>query len=71
MAVMLKDMERTEGRTTSELIREALRHYERIHHSRVGNRMTWSVLKRRLQSVARAGRQIDLSSFVAHDRTAH
>lgn len=72
MAATLKQMEREEGRTTSELVREALRHYERERTHDAARRISWSALKRDLGRIAKAGRQdVNLADCIARDRLSH
>lgn len=72
MAASLKEMSRSEGRTTSELVREALRHYQQIHFSRTKTKVDWNTLNQSLKRISRAGRQdISLSEFIIRDRERH
>ena len=71
MATRLKALSRRENRTTSELMREALRMYERATTSHKMNRTTWQKLSTSLKQISRAGKQVDLSNFISRDRNAH
>ena len=71
MAATLKRMERMEGRTTSELIREALRQYERAHRFESSRRISWDQLNKDLARISRAGRKVNLADAIARDRLAH
>ncbi|MBI4253197.1 ribbon-helix-helix protein, CopG family [Candidatus Uhrbacteria bacterium] len=73
MAATLKQMEREEGRTTSGLIQEALRHYERFHRFESGRRhISWNILKKDLARISKAGRQnVNLADAIARDRLSH
>lgn len=71
MAATLKKMEREEGRTTSELVREALRHYERFQRFEGGRHVNWETLKKQLKRISRSGKQVDLAAFIARDRLSH
>lgn len=70
MAATMKTMCREEGRTTSELVREALRFYERAR--RHGSaKVSWTDLKARLTRVGKTGVATNLSEFIIRDRAAH
>lgn len=71
MAASLRRMRREESRTTSELVREALRHYERMHSASYRQGITWSTLRARLKKTSRAGRTVNLAGFIAKDRLSH
>lgn len=71
MAVRLRTLSRHQNRTTSELMREALRMYERATASHKMDRTAWQKLSASLKQISRAGKQIDLSDFISRDRKAH
>lgn len=72
MAAGLKAMSREEGRTTSELVREALRHYQEMHMRRRAAQARWGTMQKTFKAVSRAGRQdISLSEFLIKDRQSH
>lgn len=71
MTATLKTMSRAEGRTISELIREALRHYERLHRRRTHSTADWNTLRARLARVSQVGRATDLAAYIIQDRQAH
>ncbi|MBI4135438.1 CopG family transcriptional regulator [Candidatus Uhrbacteria bacterium] len=72
MAASLKEISRSEGRTTSELIREALRHYQLLHTKQRVAQAQWNEIRKTFKKVSRAGRQdISLSEFVIRDRERH
>lgn len=71
MASRLKALSRHENRTTSELMREALRMYERATASHKMDRTTWQKLSHSLKRISRVGKQIDLSDFISRDRKSH
>lgn len=66
----MKQMSAKKGMTTSELIRDALRHYKRMQRGGM-TLHAWSALQKKLRAVSKAGRTRDLSRFIAHDRTSH
>ncbi len=71
MATTLKQMERAEGRTTSGLIQEALRQYERFHRFESGRRINWKTLDKDLKRISKSGKKVDLAAFIAKDRLSH
>lgn len=71
MAATLKQMEREEGRTTSELVREALRHYEQFHRFVGRQPVSWKTLDRSLERISKSGKKVDLAAFIAQDRLSH
>ena len=70
-----KQLSRREGRTMSELFREAFRFYEaysktHTHPSRLDDR-TWIRLRGLLRDVSESGKKKNLAGFIARDRQAH
>ncbi|KKU72877.1 MAG: hypothetical protein UX98_C0015G0023 [Parcubacteria group bacterium GW2011_GWA2_47_26] len=71
MAADLQEMTLREGRTVSELIREALRHYQRMHSITRGATVDWQVIRSRLKRISKEGSPVNLAEFIARDRRMH
>lgn len=65
MAARLRRMSQKEGRSTSELIRETLREYERAHYRQ---KPSWESLKKELLVISRAGKKADLADLIIKER---
>lgn len=68
IAADIRRLCRKEGRTTSELMREAFRQYRRAHGA---SSVSWAALKKELARVSKSGKRSDLASFISTDRHAH
>lgn len=66
IAADLKRLSRAEGRSASELVREAIRQYRGVQENR--RRVSWDLLRKRLKRISQAGKKADLGSFVSSDR---
>ncbi len=70
MAADLKVLSQEQGRTVSELVREAIRLYQMQQYHRRQS-MSWEELRAKLKRISKAGRQIDLDKFLEQDRLSH
>lgn len=68
-----KQLSRREGRTMSELFREAFRFYEstRLPTPSKVKSASWKKLRTTLSSISKAGKKSNLSQFIARDRARH
>lgn len=69
MAKDMKALSKEQGRTVSELMREAFRYYE-MHHP-LQKDVDWDELNASLEKISKAGKQVDLSEFLIRDRQSH
>lgn len=65
MAQRLLRMSKKEGRSTSEMIRETLREYERTHYQ---SKTSWTSLRKQLLKVSQSGGETDLAALIAKER---
>ncbi len=76
LATRARRLSKDEGRTLSELFREAFRFYE-FHQTGGRERLQksslrdWNTVRRSLNSLSREGKKKNLASFIIHDRSAH